>query len=301
MNSTLLELNEARCSVNEFTLLDNVTLCTTSDRVGLSGNTIGIASLMTGEAQLVSGEFKILGRPLSVARSQRLFGCALPPKAVPPSWTIRQILELAAEMAGYTRRESAARVKAVAERIGQTHLLKRPWSRSSKLDQALATLALGLLTDAPLLFVRLPLDELQAQDSEQYFPILCHAAKDVALIAELDRPALLSKEIDWIESLDEIIYVSEAGGSGNLGPLRPYRVRYLVRVLGDRDRLDAELKRAGLPASAINAPSDLQTGCCSFLVNVDCDATGASDTGPVLDLCVESGSVVLELVPIVRV
>lgn len=298
MNSTLLELEQVRCSVSDVPLLDNVTLRTTANRVGLSGKTQGISALLIGNAQLISGEFKILGRPLELARKERLFGCALPPRGVPAKWAVRRILELAAEAAGYSRREAALRATAAAERIGEPLILKAAWSRSSPLEQALATLALGLLTEAPVLFVRLPLGDFPAQAATRYGAALARAVDGIALIAELTRPAWLKEELAWVADLEETVYVFEAGATGNSGPLLPHKTRYMLRVGGDTDRIMPAMRNAGLPASLIHAPSDLQLHRSAFLVDVNCDSNAIADTGPLLDLCVELDLEVLELLPI---
>jgi predicted ABC-type transport system involved in lysophospholipase L1 biosynthesis ATPase subunit len=298
MSAALLELNQVRCSVSDAMLLDNVSLCATATRTGLSGKTQGIAALLTGEARLVSGEFKVRGRPLEVARSQRVFGCALPPKAVSSKWTVRQVLELAAEVAGNSRRDSVLLARAATERMGKPLALKLLWSRCSPLEQALASLALGLIAEPEVLFVRLPFGELQAKDFAHYGAALERAVEGISLIAELTRPASLREEAEWVESLAEITYVFEAGGAGNCGPLPPNQVRHLLRVVGNSDRVAAALERAQLPAMALNAPLDRQLGRSAFLVDVHCDSSGVADTGPLLELCVELELVVLELLPV---
>ena len=137
-----------------------MTLRTSGRRVGLSGKTEGIAALLMGEAQLVAGEFKVMGRSLEQAREQRVFGCALPPRGAPAKWTVSRIVELASEFAGFSPAQARLRAKSIAERIGETSLLKRIWSRCNPVERAIASLALGLINDPALLFVRLPMGEL---------------------------------------------------------------------------------------------------------------------------------------------
>jgi hypothetical protein len=298
MSSTLLELEQVRCSVNDVTWLDYVTLRTTGNRVGLSGKTLGISALLTGDAILTSGELRVLGKPLEIARVEQLFGCAVPPKILPPKWTVRRVLELAAEVAGYSRRDSVARATTVAEQIGEPLILKSQWSRGNTLEQALATLALGLLTDSPVLFLHLPLGELQEQALSRYGAALARAVDGRGFIAELTRPALHHEEVAWVGSLDEITYVFDVGASGNAVPLGSNKVRYLLRVVGDTDQVAAALLRSGLSATAMRAPSDLLLGRTAFLVDVNCDAKAVADTGTLLDVCVELSLVVLELLPV---
>jgi hypothetical protein len=287
-----------RCSVNDVTWLDYVTLRTTGNRVGLSGKTRGISALLTGEARLTSGELRVLGKPLEIARVEQLFGCAVPPKVLPPKWTVRRVLELAAEVAGYSRRDAVVRATTVAEQIGEPLILKRQWSRGNTLEQALATLALGLLTDSPVLFLHLPFGELEEPAFARYGAALARAVDGRALIAELTRPALHPQEVAWVGALDEITYVFDVGASGNAGPLVSNKVRYLLRVVGDTDQVAAALQHSGLTATAMHAPSDLHLGRTAFLVDVDCDANASADTGTLLDVCVELSLVVLELLPV---
>jgi predicted ABC-type transport system involved in lysophospholipase L1 biosynthesis ATPase subunit len=298
MSSALLELEQVRCSVDDRLLLDNVSLRTTSNRVGLSGKTQGISALMLGGAQLDSGELKILGRPLEFARSERLFGCAFRPNGVPAKWPVRRILELAAQVAGYSQRDAVRRATSVAERIGEPSILKKVWSRSDPLEQALATLALGLLTESPVLFVRLPLGELQAQAGARYGAALSRAVDGISVIAELTRPAVLQHEVEWVAELEQVCYVFEAGQTGDSVPLQPHKTRYLLRVSGDAEPIASAMQSAGLSASAIRAPSDLQSSRSAFLVDVHCDSNAIADTGPLLDLCVQLELDVLELLPI---
>ena len=297
MSSALLELERVRCSVDDVLLLDNVTLRSTSNRIGISGKTQGISALFRGEAQLDSGEFKILARPLELARKEKLFGCAVPPKGVPAKWTGRRILELAAEVAGYSRRDAVLRASAAAEQIGEPSILRSMWSRSGPLEQSLITLALGLLTQSPVLFVRLPLGEMQEHSSTRFGAALARAADEIAVIAELTRPALQT-ELAWVADLEQVCYVFDAGRTGESGPLLPSKTLYLLRVVGDAERIVAAMQSAGLSASALYAPSDLQSSRSAFLVNLDCDSVSMADTAPLLDLCVELELDVLELLPI---
>ena len=297
MSSALLELEQVRCSLDDVTLLDNVTLRTSARRVGLSGKTEGVFALLSGQARLVSGQFNVLGRPLEVARAERIFGCALPLRGVPPKWTVRRVLELAAEVAGYSRRESTQRAAAAAAQIGESLILKCSWSRANAVERALATLALGVLTEPAVLFIRLPLGELRDQEVARYSAALARAVSGVFAV-ELARPALHTGEAAWLTDLDEIAYVFEAGTAGNWSPEAPGKVRYLLRVEGDRDRVTAALQRAGITSAAIHAPSDWQSGRAAFLVDVDRDSNAVANTGPVLDLCVELELAVLELLPV---
>jgi hypothetical protein len=298
MSSALLDLEQVRCSLDDVTLLDNVTVRTTANRVGLSGKTEGVLALLSGRARLVSGQFNVLGRPLDVARSQGVFGCALPPRGVPPKWTIRRVLELAAEVAGYSRSESKKRAAATTAQIGESQLLKCQWSRASAVERALAALALGLLTEPAALFVRLPLGELLGQEVPRYGTALTRATNGIAFAAEIVRPASLPDETAWIADLDEIAYMFEAGVAGNWSPGAPGQVRYLLRVAGDRDRVAGALRSARIAATTIHAPSDWQLGHAAFLVDVDEDASGVANTGPLLDVSLELELEVLELLPI---
>ncbi len=298
MSSVLLELERVRCSLDDVTLLDNVTLCTSAQRVGLSGKTEGMFALLRGQARLVSGQFNVLGRPLEVARSERVFGCALPPRGVPPKWTVRRILELAAEAAGYSRSESTRRATAVVAQIGESPLLKCLWSRASAIERALATLALGLLTEPAAMFIRLPLGELRDQEVVRYSSAMARAVDGLSFAVELARPASHTGEDRWITDLDEIVYVFEAGAAGNWCPEAPSKVRYLLRVVGDRDRVTAALQSAGITATAIHAPSDWQLQRAAFLVDVERDSSDVANTGPLLDVCLQLELEVLELSPI---
>ena len=301
MNPTLLELERVRCSRADVNLLDNLTLRTTGNRVGLSGRTEGVAALLMGEARLVAGTFNVLGRSLEQARQQRLFGCALAPNGVPPKWTVRRILELAAEVAGYSRPESRLRAMAAAEKVGEGALSKRPWPRCSPLEKALASLALGLVCEPALLFVRLPIGELEVSGIARYSEALARAVDGIALLAEIRRPPVLQDEESWISGLDAVVYVFDAGSSGDLAPPSRGKMRYLLRVAGERDVMSAALQRFGLMASAINAPSDVLLGRSAFLVDVEVDSNARADTGPLLDLCVALDLDVLELTPVARV
>jgi predicted ABC-type transport system involved in lysophospholipase L1 biosynthesis ATPase subunit len=298
MSSVLLELEQVRCCRDDVTLLDNVTLHTSTKRVGLSGKTEGVFALLRGQARLTSGQFNVLGRPLEVARSERIFGCALPPLGVPPKWTLRQVLELAAEAAGHSRRESTKRAAAAMAQIGESQLLKCQWSRASAIERALGTLALGLLTEPAALFIRLPLGELRDQEVVRYSTALARAVEGLFFAVELARPASHNGEARWTTDLDEIAYVFEAGVAGNWSPETPGKVRYLVRVVGDSDRLAKALLGAGITARAIQAPSDCQLGRSAFLVDVDRDSSDVANTGPLLDVCLALELEVLELSPI---
>ena len=298
MNEPLLDLQQARCSVAGITLLDNVTLRTSGRRVGLSGKTEGIAALLMGEGRLMAGEITVMGRSLEQAREQRLFGCALPPRGAPAKWTVKRILALAAEFAGCSPAQATLRAQSAAERVGEGSLLKCVWSRCSPIERALASLALGLVNDPALLFVRLPIGELPTASLARYREALDRATEGIAWLAELRRPALHAEEALWIVNLDENLYVFEAGASGISVPLGRNRVRYLVRVVGEMELVTAALERAGLSTGAIHAPSDLRLGRSAFLVDVETDSNGVANTGPLLDVCVESNLEILELTPI---
>jgi hypothetical protein len=300
MNEPLLELQQVRCSANDRVLLDNVTLCVTGRRAGLSGRTEGIAALLMGEAQLVAGEFKVLGRSLPQARRERVFGCALPPKVVPAKWTIRQVLELAAQVAGYAQSESKQLAASATDRIGEASLSKCVWSRCSPLERNLASLALGLVVDPAILYVRLPIGELPAASCARYGEGLSRATHGIAVLAELGHAPSSAEESEWIRDLDSVVYVFEAGASGVLGTVSHNRMRYLLRVVGESDFVSEALGKAGVTAHAINAPADSILGRSLFLVDVGCDSDAEANTAPLLEACLDLNLELLELTPIAR-
>ncbi len=298
MTAPLLELERVRCSVDEVTLLDNVSLCTSSHREGLSGKTAGVAALLEGRAQLLAGSVKVLGQSLEDARRQRLFGCALRPTQVPAKWTVRQVLELAAQMAGYSSADSHGRAKAVLGRIEQPALLKRVYSRCTPVEQSLVSLALGLIAEPLLLFVSLPLGEFRLPDILRYGPALARALNGLDVIAELRIPATLPEELSWVSGLESITHVFESGPTRSLQAVRRHQVRYLLRATGDNARASASLRSAGFEPLAVNMPSLNAADHLTYLVDVDLAEGGLANTGPLLNCVVESGLELLELSPV---
>ena len=301
MNEPLLELEQVRCSVDETTLLDNVSLRTTSQRVGLAGKTAGIAALLEGRAELLSGEVRVLGEPLDRARKQRLFGCATRVNGVPSKWTVQQVLRLAAEMAGYTRSDAKRRAKAVLERVEQPALLKRPWSRLSPIEQSLATLALGLVTEPAVLFVTLPLGEFRLPEILRFGPAWSKAIEGLATIAELRTRATLPEELTWVSSLDSVSYVFENGFGASQGPLARSKTRYLLRVSGDETHAREAMQTSGLSVLPIPSPANRQLGQVVFLIDANITIEGEPDTGPLLDCAIAAGLEILELTPVASV
>ncbi len=298
MSPALLDLEQVRAAVEDVTVLDFVTLRTTGNRVGLAGRAAGISALLIGEAQLITGTFLVLGQPLHEARANQLFGCAVPPRHVPKKWTVRRVLELAAQIAGNPARDAARRATAAAEAIGEPSILKCRWSRAQPIEQALATLALGLVTDPPLLFARLPLGSLHPTVCPRYGAALAQATESRALLAEVARSPEDPCERGWVESLNSISYVLDGRDVGSGGPPSKARVRYILRVVGESTSVGHALTKAGLLAMPIHAPSDWSRGRCAFLVDVDRDPEGMADTGPLLDVCIDTELTVLELLPV---
>lgn len=297
MTAPVLELDQVRCSVDETTLLDNVSLRTSSRRVGLSGKTAGVAALFEGRARLLAGQVKVLGEDLPIARGKGLFGCAVRVTQVPPKWTVRQILELAAQVAGYSRADSRARAKAVLERVGHPGLLKRVWSRCAAIEQSMVELALGLVTDPSLLFVSLPIGEFRLPEILRYGPALARAIEGLDVIAELRIPAKLPEELTWVAGLDSMTTVFESGPSISQGALGRNQVRYLLRAQGDESRASSALRGAGFSMISISAPA----GQLTYLVDIEVPIEGAVDTGPLLDIVIASGLDILELTPVASV
>ena len=274
---------------------------TTSQRAGLTGKTAGVAALLEGRARLLAGSVKILGEPLESARKQRLFGCASRVNGVPPKWTVQQVLQLAAEAAGYTRPDAKRRALAALERIEQPGLLKRQWSRCLPIEQALVTLALGAIAEPSVLFVRLPLGEFRLPDILRYGPAWSRAIEGLAVIAELPTPATLPEELTWLANLDSVAYVFEAGIGMSQGPLARNQVRYLLRASGDEARAFEVLQRSGFAAFLVPSPSERQAGHATVLVDTALTADGEPDTGPLLDCAIAAGLEVLELTPVASV
>jgi len=297
MNAPLLELTQVRCSADETTLLDNVTFCTDSRHAGLSGKTAGVAALLEGRAQLLAGQVRVLGEPLELARKQHLFGCAVHIADVPPKWTVRQVLELAAEMAGYTRSDAKLRAKATLERVGLPMLLKRVWTRCSRIEQSIVTLALGLIAEPALLFVSLPLGEFRLPEILRYGPALSRATNGLDVLFELKIPATLPEELTWVSGLDSMTHVFETGLGLSDGPRPRGKVRYLLRVTGEAANASRALQNPVSDALAINTASNYGLAQWVFLVDVAVTADGDVDTGPVLDWALASGLDVLELAP----
>lgn len=298
MTPPLLQLEQVRCSLAGATVLDNVTLCTTGDRVGLSGKTSGVRALLTGEATLVSGQARVLGQTLSEARKNCLLGCAVALNHVPKKWTIRRVLELAAEIGGRSVTDAAARAVAAADEIGEAALLTRRWSTATPIERALAALALGVVTDPSVLFVSPPLGVLSSDHCQRYGAALARVTQDRKLLLEMARLPQDSSEQSWGKSLDSISYVFDGRDTGSGEPLRPGRARYVLRVVGNAAEVEAALQQVAVRVWSIHAPSDWSRGRCAFLVDVQCDAKGVADTGVLLDMCVQSALPILELLPV---
>jgi predicted ABC-type transport system involved in lysophospholipase L1 biosynthesis ATPase subunit len=298
MTTPLLALDQVRCAVAGAVLLDHVTLRTAGDRVGLAGKTAGVRALLTGEATLVSGSVLVLGQTLSEARQANTFGCAVALGKVPNRWSVHRVLELAAEVSGRSPREANARARTVAELIGEPSILKCRWSRATVVEQFLAALALGLIADPALLFVRLPLGVLSPVECERYSAALARATQDRKLLAEVDRLPQHPCEHDWVESLNGTAYVFDGRDTAIGDAVKPNRARYLLRVVGNSGDVEAALQQAGTRPRPIYAPSDRARGRCGFLVDVDRSADGTADTGAVLDVCVARDLPVIELLPV---
>ena len=298
MTPPLLQLEQVRCSVAGATVLDNVSLCTTSDHVGLSGETLGVRALLTGEATLMSGQAMVLGQSLGEARKNCLFGCAVALSHVPKKWTVRRVLELAAEIGGRSVTDAASRAVAAADEIGEAALLTRRWSTATPVERALAALALGVVTDPPLLFVNPPLGMLSSDHCHRYGEALTRATQDRKLLLEIARSPQDSSEQSWVKSLTSMCYVFDGRDTGSGEPLRPGRARYVLRVVGNAAEVHAALQQVAACTWPIHAPSDWSRGRCAFLVDVDRDAEGVADTGALLDMCIQSALPILELLPV---
>ena len=136
---------------------------------------------------------------------------------------------------------------------------------------------------------------------ERYGEALNRATSGIAWVAELRGPATQAEETLWVADLDENLYVFEAGAVGVAAPLSQDRARYLLRVIGELPLVSAALQQARVFATAIHAPSDLRLGRSAFLVDVDIDSNGVANTGPLLDVCMQSNLELLELTPIASV
>lgn len=298
MTAPLLELEQVRCSVDNTTVLDNVSFSTSSRREGLSGKTGGVSALLEGRARLLSGTVRVLGEPLEIARQQRLFGCAVRVSAVPTKWTVRHVLESAAEFAGYSRADSRKRAITALERVEQPMLLKRLWSRCSPVEQSIATLALGLVSEPALLFVSLPLGEFRLPEILRYGPALARAVAGIDYVAELRIAATLPEELTWVSALDATTHVFESGPTQSVSALRRQQVRYLLRATGDEAKALAALQNVGFSPISIHAEGDLGIGQLTYLIDVERSDDGTVDTGPVLDGVIASGLELLELTPV---
>ena len=298
MTPPLLQLEQVRCSVAGATVLDNVTLRTTGDRVALAGKTLGLRALLTGEAVLMSGEVFVLGQSLSEARKNQVFGCAVALSHAPKKWTIRRVLELAAEIGGRSAAEAAVRAVAAADEIGEAALLKCRWSQATPIERALAALALGVVTDPPLLFVSPPLGVLSSEHCQRYGAALTRATQGRKLLVEIARSPEDASEHSWVKALNSISYVFDGRDAATGEPLRPEHARYVLRVVGNATEVEAALKQVVVSAMPIHAPSDWSRGLCAFLVDVDRDAEGVADTGALLDVCIDRALPILELLPV---
>jgi hypothetical protein len=298
VDSTLLSLDQVRCTVAGATVLDNVSIRTLGDRVGLSGNTSGLRRLLTGEATLISGSALLLGIPLSEAREKHLLGCAVALSQVPKRWQVRTVLQLAAEVGGRSPKRAAASALNATEVIGEPSLSKRRWSRLQPVEQTLAALALGIVTEPEVLFVSLPLGVLSAPECERYGAALARAAEGRRLLMEIERIPEGPRERAWIDSVTSFSYVFDNRDSGTGEPVALGQARLLLRLVGDAAQAQAALQSAGIIVRPLHAPSDWACGRCAFLVDVDTDTAGTAATGALLDVCVARDLPILELLPV---
>jgi hypothetical protein len=240
----------------------------------------------------------VLGHSLSEARKNCLFGCAVALGHVPKKWTIRRVLELAAEIGGRSVTDAASRAVAAADEIGEAALLTRRWSAATPIERALAALALGVVTDPPILFVSPPLGVLSSDHCQRYGAALTRATQDRKLLLEIARSPQNSSEQSWAKSLTSISYIFDGRDASSSEPLRPGQSRYVLRVVGHGPEVEAALHKVGARVWPIHAPSDWSRGRCAFLVDVDRDADGVADTAALLDVCIQSALPILELLPV---
>ena len=250
------------------------------------------------EATVDAGQFLIMGRPLDAARAQGIFGCAIAPNEVPKHWAVRRVLELAAQMAGNSVRGARACAARALETVGEPALLKRQWTRASPIEQALATLALGIINEPQLLYVTLPMGQFESGDGLRYASALERASTGRALVVQVERLPQQAHEAAWLNALESVSYVFDEQSASTAGVPDGRTARYLLRVAGDAAGLAAELLNVGINVVPIHSPHDAARGRCALLVDVPRSEPGTVDTSVVLDACVNSNLTIIALLPV---
>lgn len=294
MSSPLLELDHVRAVLHGVPVLESLSLRTEGTHVGLSGATRGLTELLLGRAEVTSGAVRVLGYALSDARARNLLGCAVQPAAVPKSWTVRRVIERAAQMSGCSQRVARARATWAAEQLGETAILKNKWAAGSPVEQELAALALGLANDPRILFVRLPTGRFEPELAARYGDVLERATRERALLVEIPRPPR-GAELAWVQSLQSTSYVVDHGASVSRGAAGAGHARYLLRVAAPVATTEALLQQLNVPVLRIAAPATEALGQAAFLLDLPRGSAGEADTGTLIGRCLEAGVSLREL------
>jgi ABC-type multidrug transport system ATPase subunit len=260
-------------------------------RLVLVGDWGPLFRLIAGQQRLTGGSVRLGGLDAESAAATGRVGLLLREAPLPPTWTLREVLQRSAALLGHSSRLSSELAEDSAGELGLTPLLRKNLARLTPAQQRAAGIASAHLGHPSLLALEDPFGSLQPSEQAEVARVLDRAVAGRASIISV--PALPgSPESDrFAQGSDELLFLSRygLGARGRYAELLAGATSYRIVVLRNAAALLSRLGEAGYDARQVTSTE------VSALVVVDPKGRG---TRPLCAACLQADAPIVELLPL---
>jgi ABC-type Na+ transport system ATPase subunit NatA len=280
MVPALLDCAGARVDVGGLPRFDGLTVRAETDRVVLVGGWSALFAVLTRQARVASGSVRVQGELAERAVAAGAVGVALLDPAAPDRWTVRQVLEASARIAGLARTEA----RGALDRLGLLSLESRRLGQLQCAERRAVMIAQATLGGPPAIALEAPLSRIEGVWVPYLGELVRRASENRRLLVSVSDVSDTGPEQSLIDTGVEVLLLQTP--SQVRRGLPTATAAYWVVVSSGGSRLLEELAARGLPAEVVSRSGD------AMRIVVQ-----ASETGAIVEAAVQAEAPILELVP----
>jgi ABC-type multidrug transport system ATPase subunit len=165
--------------------------------------------LLAGRRQLSDGRLEVGGATAAAAAGRAGVGLMLREAALPPSWTLGEVVLESARLLGSGRWRASRQARGALEELGLRELWGKRLARLRPGEQRAAAIACATLGQPPVLALEEPLSGLEPTEQELVMGVLERACRGrQALISVRELPGSAS-EATLAARSSELLFISE--------------------------------------------------------------------------------------------
>jgi ABC-type multidrug transport system ATPase subunit len=285
-----LELSEAGVAARGVGLWRSLSLRAELGRLALVGDFAPLFALLARRALISAGSATLDGVLLELAVERGLADLALYDPPLDGRLSVIEHLSVAAELAGFSRRQTRVEARSSLDRLGLGSLEKRALASLTRLEARALGCAQATLGSPRVICLETPFAGLDAVSADHLAGLFDRIAERHALVFSLDELSALGPERSALDSCSSIL-ILKGGVVTRFAPEHERYSSYRLSIAGNAAELRAALERLGCELS--QAQDSTNAGA-SFVARLPPELDGAA----LFEHARAAGSTLLELDPI---